>query len=486
MRVLFALILISCEARHETATQKFTPATSEVAPIQRIRAAELAPVLADLETRLRDEQAKRKLPSLAVGVVTDEGLVWFRGFGKRDLGAGDPITKDTIFRIGSITKVFTGFALLQLRDAGKLSLDEPVAQILPDFGKVLYPTSDSPRITIRHLVTHSSGLPHTTDDHQVDYTQQDHAPSEAELLHAIWGMPLDYAPGSKQEYSNLAMALAGVVVARASGMPWRKFVLTHILTPLRMKDTMFDRSEVPASKLAAGYTQVGDDWKPVRSHWRLGAMEAAGILYSSVADLARFVQFELSAWPPRDGPDDGPLKRSSVRESQQRIFGEFGINWMVDKNMVWHSGGTEAYRSALVMQPRRGIGVIALTGCSEEVDDIARDAIEKLAPADVAPLGPALQAALDQFLLFFHHPDAAGAERTFSKGFRDAVPNLLEIAQHKLGEFGTCKMDRVIRAGDTQAVVHLACEKKNARLSLNIGARPPHLIDGALIKPANK
>src|SRR5262249_15274842 len=158
-------------------------------------------------------------------------------------------------------------------------------------------------------VTHSSGLPRIAGDHQVDYTRQDHAPSEAELLQAIWGIPLEYAPGSKQEYSNLAMALAGVVVERASGMPWREWVLTRSLTTLGMKDTMFDRSEVPAARLATGYTRVGDEWKPIQYHWRLGAMEAAGILYSNVEDLARFVQFQLSAWPPRDGSDEGPLKR---------------------------------------------------------------------------------------------------------------------------------------------------------------------------------
>ena len=357
MRVLVCLITIGCATRPALPPQQFASSAAEPKPGDRVQGSQLAGALAELETELSDPSASPKLPSLAVGVVTDEGLVWFRGFGARDLAAGDPITQDTIFRIGSITKVFTGFALLELRDAGKLSLDEPAVDFLPELGNVIYPTRDSPLITIRHLVTHSSGLPRLGS---FDYTRPDRDLPASEVWDTLRKLKLAYAPGTQQVYSNLAMGLAGHIVARASGLSWREFVRRHILVPLGMTATAFDRSEVPAERLATGYVHDGAGWKPVAHHWRLGAVESAGGIYSSVADMARFLRYELSAWPPHDGPAGGPLRRASLRESQQRVYGQFGINWVIDKDLVWHNGGTEAYRSMVIMEPRRGLAVIVL------------------------------------------------------------------------------------------------------------------------------
>src|SRR5262249_29762004 len=160
--------------------------------------------------------------------------------------------------------------------------------------------------------------------------------------------------------------LAGQIVARASGLSWREFVRRHILAPLGMTATVFDRNDVPPERLATGYLRDGDGWKPVPHHWRLGAVESAGGSYSSVADMARFLRYQLSAWPPRDGPAGGPLRRASLRESQQRVYGEFGINWAIEKDLVWHNGGTEAYRSMVIMEPRRGLAVIVLSGCEDD------------------------------------------------------------------------------------------------------------------------
>jgi CubicO group peptidase (beta-lactamase class C family) len=450
-----------------------------------LTAGELAPALAELEPILHDEASEHKLPSLAVGVVTDEGLVWFRGFGVRDLAAGDPVTADTVFRIGSITKVVTGMALLALRDAGKLSLDEPAQRLLPELAGVLYPTRDSPLITLRHLVTHTSGLPRMVPE-VVDYSRPDHEPpGEAKVLRVLDGLRLGYVTGTRQLYSNLAMALAGLMVARASGQPWRAFVREHILAPLGMTETAFDRSEVPPAQLATGYTRGGEGWKPVAFHWRLGALDSAGVLYSSVTDLARLLRFQLSAWPPRDQVDAPPLRRASLRESQQRIYGEFGVNWVIDRDVVWHNGGTEAYRSMVAMVPQRGVAIIALTGCEDDsVTKIGLQALDRLIGRVHPQLGPDLGAALDRFLAFYEHPDAAGRARTISPCFSAQVPDLVALTARMRAETGACKVDRVESVeGSGQATVRLACQHKTVRLVMSIDGAPPHLVTGATIKP---
>lgn len=449
------------------------------------RRAALAATKAEVQTLLQAEVAKRKLPNLAFGLLFNGRLVYFVGLGERAPGGG-AVTEDTVFRIGSITKTFTGAALLQLRDAGRISLDDPLAKWVPDFARVVYPSADSGVVTIRHLVTHTSGIPRLGGLEYAD----GHAVSYAEILQVLPGLEIEFAPGSMSKYSNLAMALAGLVVARASGEKYRDYVTHHLLDPLGMRSTVWDREAVPPARLAQAYKEVEGAFVPADPHWRLGAAEAMGGLYSSTADMARYAAFQLSAWPPRDGADTGPLKRSSLRESQLVAgFGRaskegFGVNWIVRNepgigHVVFHNGGTEGYHSSLWMVPERSIAVIALGPGTFDLDTISRNTLDLVAKADkpILALGDPARAALDRVKALLDKPDGDAVEKAFTPAFvreltRDKLVAFFESLKGKLGK---CTTERIVKAdGRVDAEVELSCEKGTAVVRLSAEGGPPH------------
>jgi CubicO group peptidase (beta-lactamase class C family) len=483
------------------------------------RRARIEAVLPDIARGFRDASEKNRLPNAAIGVVVGDRLMFAEGFGART-DAGGPVTADTIFRIGSITKVFTGMALLALRDDGRIGLDDPVTRYVPELGDAVYPTLDSPVITLRNLVTHTSGLPRVG---VLKYNDA-HGVTEPELLAAARQAVLDFAPGTDARYSNLAMALGGLVVARASGEPLRDFISQRILTPLGMRQTYWDQSDVPSDKLAAGHQKIEGKYQPAGPHWRLGAAEGMGGLYSSVADLARFASYEMTAWPARSEKDPGPIRRSSLRESQLSAGlarpgrQAFGVNWVVvnDGNLgyvITHNGGTEGYSGCIVLGPTRGIGIILLSSATEAADSIARDAFAILARAagdpdtakELAP-GPAgaspsaarlspyppldLPAAmgLGHVISLFQRADLADISGMFSPGFLSVIrPDqaVLIFAQaRKL--HGACRLASVTAGSSPGAgVARFGCERGAVNVELTAQPEGPYLLDSLRITPAD-
>jgi CubicO group peptidase (beta-lactamase class C family) len=446
--------------------------------------------LPKVESLFRERSEKSGPPGLAVGVVYDGRLVWSRGFGVRDLSSGDPVTADTVFRIGSVTKLFTGLALLQLRDAGKLRLDDPVVTYLPEIQGVVYPTTEHPPILIRHMVTHSTGLPRVGG---MDYTLAKPLTAE-ELFSSLRGLPLDFTPGSENRYSNLAMGLAGWVVTRASGKPYRDYVRERILEPLGMTETFFDESEVPLALLATGYDRVGTTFKAIDHQWHLGAVESAGGIYSSVRDLARFAALELSAWPPRDAPESTVLSRSSLRESQLAAGPQkpgmdgWGVNWGLHGDQplgyrVWHTGGVAGYGAQIALVPDRNLGLITLQAASD--GDLGKAPSEALAlleaaiPARAPVLGPPARPVLQTLLDAVNAPSKNLAD-LFAPSFLAAVPP--ERIKKHMSEFhqkmGDCHIDHILEGGSSGGTASLACAHGAARFQLSVLLAPPHLISG--------
>jgi len=480
--------LTGCAVHVTTPPSVLPPAPADAALVAATRGA--------VERELAAEVAKLKLPSLAFGVVTRGGLVYFIGLGTRESGGGE-VTADTIYRIGSITKTFTGMALLQLRDAGKLDLDDPVVKYLPEIATARYPTQDSGPIRLRHLVTHTSGLPRVGKlqygfGHEVD---------RKDLRDAVAEAVLEFAPGTRAQYSNLAMALAGPIIARVSGEPYRAYLAAHILAPLGMTHTVWDRDEVPPDLLAQGWAQRGGRFSTVDSHWHLGAAEAMGGLYSSVADMSRYVAFQLSAWPARDGADPGPLQRSSVRESQLvagfgRGGGEgFGVNWIVKNepslggHVVFHNGMTEGYHATVWMLPERGLGVIALGPGTQDLDGLAHRALAAIVAADhhEPALGAPAQAALTRVRELLVAADLAAVQASFDPAFIEHVSaeKLLAVLASVRESSGRCTRVSVLKAdAPTTAAVELTCERSTWRVELTADPAAPHRIRGLLLTPA--
>ncbi len=334
---------------------------------------------AEIEKIYRDYAASEHIPGLAYGIVVDDTLVLSGAFGFTELARRTPATPKSVFRIASMTKSFTALAVLRLRDAGKLDLDRPVSRHLPELRRLPLLTRDAPPITPRHLLTHGAGFPEDNPwgDRQL-------ADSDADLVD-LMRSPVQFstATGTEFEYSNLGFALLGRLVRRASGQSCQAYLDAHVLRPLGMHSTYWEPARVPPELLAHGYRWHDSDWQeePLLAD---GSFAPMGGLLTSVEDFSRYMALHLSAWPPRDDADPGPLRRSSLREMHQpaRLSGlasrprpadgspcpeanayAYGLASKVDcldRVRVGHSGGLPGFGSDWRMLPQHGIGVVAL------------------------------------------------------------------------------------------------------------------------------
>jgi CubicO group peptidase (beta-lactamase class C family) len=193
--------------------------------------------------------AARQIPGLAYGIIVGDRLVHGRGIGTLRVGEGARPDADSVFRIASMTKSFTAATVLGLRDDGLISLDEPVAAYVPELGGLRSPTTDSPAITVRHLLTMASGL--ATDDPWGDRQQGLDLAAFAELLRGP--LTFAWAPGTRFEYSNLGYGILGRVISNVAGAEYREVVRDRLLRPLGMTSTTYLRDEVPPARLAHGY-----------------------------------------------------------------------------------------------------------------------------------------------------------------------------------------------------------------------------------------
>ena len=345
------------------------------------RADRVTALLPEIDKMYADLATAQHLPGLVYGVVMDGKLLHVRSIGYADVERKVAATPATAFRIASMTKSFAAMAALHLRDAGKLRLDDPVSRYLPELKGVRLPTSDSPVLTIRHLMTMSTGLPEDNP-----WGDRQMAVDNAALAKlAAGGLSFSNAPGVAFEYSNLGYIMLGKVVTKVSGMRFQDYISKNILLPLGMKDTVWEYKDVPRDKFAQGYRWAQDSWiaEPVLGD---GDGAAMGGLITTMDDYARYVAFHLNAWPARDGADSGPLKRATVREMHQpRMFAglsakalatddktpnprvgfyAYGLTWSRDSQnvvTVGHSGGLPGYGSQFRFAPEHGVGVIAFT-----------------------------------------------------------------------------------------------------------------------------
>ena len=185
--------------------------------------------------------ADREQPAVSIGLVYDQNLIWAKGYGFADLEKKTRATPATAYRIASLSKLFTATAILQLRDAGKLQLDDPVSKWLPEFAPGRVETG-SPVITVRHLLTHTSGLPREVEG---TYWNDMKFPSREEMERVLNRMGVVGPPETEWKYSNVALSLAGYVVEKASGQPYAEYVAIQTLSVSR-KPTTLDHTEAAA------------------------------------------------------------------------------------------------------------------------------------------------------------------------------------------------------------------------------------------------
>jgi CubicO group peptidase (beta-lactamase class C family) len=348
--------------------------------------AEVADAITVFERWIELHIAHHAIPGLSIAVVHDQEIVWAKGYGFADVENEIPATPSTVYRIGSITKVFTSTAILQLRDSGKLRLDDPVAMHLPWFS-VRNPFPAPPEITIRQLLTHTSGLPR--DAAFPSWT--DHIfPTREELAEAVPDQSLINVPETTYRYSNLGMALLGEIVTEVSGQPWADYVDEKILQPLGMRGSSTAPGEKLLQRLATGYMRLmPDGTRKVFDYYETGAIAPAASIVSTVEDLSLFVSLQF-----RDGPvgDHQILKGSTLREMHQihwagdNTSGGRGLGFDVSrregKTVVGKTGTIGGHVNRILMVPSEKIGVVvSLNADDGSTFGFATQAYEVLGPA---------------------------------------------------------------------------------------------------------
>ena len=361
-----------------------------------------------LDERFRGVQERAGIPGVAWGVVREGTLAHAGGAGTLRAGEALVPDPDSIFRIASMTKSFTATAILMLRDAGLLRLDDPAAAYVPQLASWTGPTEDAGPITIRQLLTMSAGLP--SDDPWGDRQQGMPLDRFAALLEAA--PTFAWPPGTWFEYSNLGYAVLGRIVTAASGREYREYVGDSILEPLGMRSTGFREEDLPSVRLAHGYVRR-DDGLVREGRDGYGAFASMGGVYSTVRDLATWVSGFLDAFPARDDPDDNhPLRRASRREMQQQhralpgsILGHaaheaptprsagYGFGLFITSSgvgaCVSHGGGYPGFGSHMAWHPGTGLGVIALGNSRyAPVHEACVEGLEALVGAAIAPRRP--------------------------------------------------------------------------------------------------
>jgi len=367
-----------------------------------------------LETWIEAQMAYRNLPGLSIAVVYDQDVIWAKGFGYSDLAKKIPTTPQTIFRIASITKVFTSTAIMQLRDAGKLRLDDPITDFLPWF-QIENPFPNAPPVTIRQLLTHSSGIPREA---AFPYWTDHQFPTREQIIETLPEQEMVYEPETTWKYSNLGMALLGEIVAAASGEPYAAYIQQHILDPLGMMSTSVELSEAHKKRLAIAYgRRQPDGTRQIVSFTDAKGLTPAANMSSTVEDLAKFASMQF-----RRGNAGGSqiLKGSTLREMQRVHWLQsswksgwglgFSVRILNGRELAGHGGWVGGYRTQLYFCPKEKIAVIVMTNADDGIPSFyASRALEMLAPSikkAITPPQPIAKAdpAWQKYVGQYHDP----------------------------------------------------------------------------------
>jgi CubicO group peptidase (beta-lactamase class C family) len=495
------------------AASSSTPAVPEAAFPVPDRRARLESAFGDIDRLFADFTKTAHVPGAAWGVIIDGQLAHSGAAGVREIISNARADADTVFRIASMTKSFTAMAVLRLRDEGKLSLDDPAERYVPELKTLRYPTSDSPRITIRHLLTHSEGFPEDNPwgDQQLSETEE----SFTRMLRG--GIPFSTAPGTAYEYSNYGFAILGRIVSAVSRQAYDEYVTKNILQPLGMTSTTLHADRVPKGRLAIGYRWEDERWKeePALPHGSFGSM---GGMLTTIHDLSRYVALFLDAWPPRDGPEQGPLRRASLREMQQpwrpsstRVVldkstvsaqltsGSYGYGLSNTqtcqfRSAIAHGGGLPGYGSLMRWLPDYGVGIIAFgnltyTGWGGTVG-AAFDRLERtggLVPRQGVP-SPALVAARDDVSKLVVRWDdgvaeSVAAENLFMDRSKDRRRKEVEELIAKTGQCAPPdKFDVVENA--LRGSWTMSCERGKLQVSITLAPTMPPKVQYLSVRPA--
>jgi CubicO group peptidase (beta-lactamase class C family) len=335
--------------------------------------------LSPIGERVRSFVDQKEIAGAVVLVATRDGVKRVDAVGQADVEKNVPMRDDTIFWIASMTKPITASAIMMLQDEGKLSVEDPVSKYVPELGGLKTKDGKAGNLTLRHLLTHTSGMSEATSD------ESKAAKTLAELIPAFANKPLQFEPGTKWQYCQSGINTLGRIIEVVSGKDLETFFQERLLRPLGMKDTTFYPTKEQAARIATSYRKTGDKLEPqgvfvmngteVTSRDRYPA--ANGGLYSTAADYARFARMVLN-----NGSLDGKKylspaavkQMTSVQTPESIVTGftpgnGWGLGWcvvrqpqgisaMLSPGTFGHGGafGTQAW-----IDPQRGVVYLLMT-----------------------------------------------------------------------------------------------------------------------------
>ncbi len=374
-------------------------------------------------------------------VVADGGeVIYERGFGEADRSWGIPNAPNTRFRIASLTKQFTAALVLQLVEAGEIALDAPVTHYLPD-----YPAAQGDRVTVHHLLSHTSGIPeHLGLPGFDDMKRRPFAPDS--FLAVFSGLPLDFEPGSQFRYSNSNYYLLGVIIEHVTGQPFAAALRERLLAPLGLEDTGYDDGATVIDRLARGYTRVGAGYEHA-AYFDPSVPYAAGMMYSTARDLVTWTQ-ALHRGVPFERAET--LERMTTPVLSDYAYG-LGISMLPlgpsPVRAIGHSGGIFGFSTFLLHFPDEDRTVAVLANTEESTQPIAFDLARILYGQPVEPptrpVGQVVAAVLD----------AEGIDAAIARyrEIRASEAEAYDLGEDQLNALGYLTLGR----GDVEAAIHL-------------------------------
>lgn len=332
-------------------------------------------VLAQADEFIIEAMNEHTLPGLAVGVVHEGKLVYAKGFGLSDAKEQTPVTPDTVFRIGSISKTFTAIGLMQLWEQGKFQLDDPVNDYLKAY-QVRHTDPQAPPVTFRHLLTHTSGIGEfrTITDLARFRTifalgAREGAPVPTLKEYYRGRLTPDVHPGAKWAYANHGFATLGQLVEDISGEPFEEYMIEQVFEPLGMLHTDYLRSERVRDQLAVGYQLKKGRLVPV--DYMEIAVRPAGSIFSSVNEMAKYVAALMNDGKNEHGAVLKPETLQMMMESQFQIdkrLTAMGLAFWLENfdghRIAWHGGGWPGFTSSMLVAPDDGLGIVVFTNAT--------------------------------------------------------------------------------------------------------------------------
>jgi D-alanyl-D-alanine-carboxypeptidase/D-alanyl-D-alanine-endopeptidase len=372
--------------------QAFSPPALSAQMAEKAAAARAFPSDSAVLAIIRQRVEEKRSAGIVVGILEPDGRTRIIAFG--DPGPGKPpLDGNTVFEIGSISKVFTATVLAELVKEGKVTLDDPVQKYLPS--DVHVPTRNGKQITLGNLSEQNSGLPRMPTNFHPKDPSNPYADYTVQLMYDfVSGYQLPRDPGVFFEYSNLGVGLLGQALSLSTGQSYEQMERKRVWEPLGMTRTAITFTPWMTEHLALGHDEKGE----VAANWDFLSIAGAGAIRSTTVDMLKFAAANLH-------PERGKLQQAmavahEVRASAGGPNSSIGLNWMVQRagadTIVWHNGGTGGYRTFIGLEPSRKTAVVVMTNSGGAgADDIGMHLLNPAIPMAPKPVPPKVRTAIE-------------------------------------------------------------------------------------------